>query len=62
MSTAVTMKHRLSFTKRSLTSNELYYIDQADTVPVSVIEDLAKEVKRQGYIDVKVSMIITFPP
>lgn len=61
MATAFTFNWRVRCKRQSLTDDEMYYVDLNTATPKQVADDLAKELKRLGFINVEVVLIETIP-
>lgn len=61
MATAVTMVWRVQFMRDSLNDSTLYYIDLASSLHRDVADKIAAELKRQGYVEILVKLVVTFP-
>lgn len=45
----------------SLNDSTLYYIDLASSLHRDVADKIAAELKRQGYVEILVKLVVTFP-
>lgn len=57
--TAVVFSHTLSYQIDSLTNNTWYTATFSQDVPMSVIEDYAKELRKIGYVNIQIVLHIT---
>lgn len=62
MSTLVTMKWRVTFSKSSIIGMETYYIEFGAEVTQITINGIEAVLKREGYSRVSSRLQITFPP
>lgn len=61
MPTPFTFNWRVRCKRQSLVDDEIYYVDLGTASPKVVADDLAKELKRLGFINVEVILIETIP-
>lgn len=61
MATAFTFNWRVSCKRNSLTDQETYYVDIATGTDKKVATDLAAELKKLGFDEIKVTLVDTLP-